>query len=164
MAHRVVAATITELVFRNCLHDYSDLIFHLWPVAVCNLIVENLSITTACIPYLKPFIQSLESGMLRTDDLRRRGLSTAPGSESNTKQGHQLENLSSPFKPMFPNHQTKPQQSAAITANSTGFPEQHATTITSARGGRNNQHGWDTESQKSSSRMIKQTRSWTVER
>jgi hypothetical protein len=36
-------------------------------------LVENLSIATACVPYLKPFLESLESGMIRSDDLRRRG-------------------------------------------------------------------------------------------
>lgn len=37
-------------------------------------------IVTACIPYLKPFLDSLSHGMLRSDDLRRRrGFSTMPG-------------------------------------------------------------------------------------
>ena len=34
------------------------------------------------MPYIKPFLESLESGMIRTDDLRRRGVTAAYGYNS----------------------------------------------------------------------------------
>lgn len=36
-------------------------------------VTQSLSNVTACIPHLKPFYESLESGMIRSDDMRRRG-------------------------------------------------------------------------------------------
>ena len=35
-------------------------------------LVQSFSIIFACIPYLKPFFASLESGLIRSDDTRRR--------------------------------------------------------------------------------------------
>ena len=52
-----------------------DLTLKAWPATLCTLIVESLSVITACIPYLKPFLDSLESGMMNSDQLRREGLS-----------------------------------------------------------------------------------------
>ena len=65
--------------------------FDAWPVAICNQIAQCLSILTACTFYLKPFIDSLESGFIRAGDLRRQhvaGFGYSPenaisGSDSN---------------------------------------------------------------------------------
>ena len=69
----VIAAIMCELVFRNRIAGSEDLTFAAWPAVVCSQFVQALSIITACIPYLKPFFVSLESGMIRTDDSRRLG-------------------------------------------------------------------------------------------
>ena len=45
---------------------------NLWVVVLCTQVEQNLSLITACVPYHKPFFKSVESGMLRNDDLRRR--------------------------------------------------------------------------------------------
>jgi hypothetical protein len=50
-----------------------------WLTTIAIMLVENLSIITACVPYLKPFLESLESGLIRNDDLRRRGEITGAG-------------------------------------------------------------------------------------
>ena len=52
----------------------TDLTFDLWPPAICMEIVQCVSLTTACIPYLQPFLLSLESGMLWGDDYRRESI------------------------------------------------------------------------------------------
>ena len=69
----MIAAIMCELVFRNRIAGSEDRTFAAWPVVVCSQFVQALSIITACIPYLKPFFVSLESGMIRTDDSRRLG-------------------------------------------------------------------------------------------
>ena len=51
-----------------------DQTFDAWRAEICAVIVESLSIIAACIPYLKPFFESLESGMLDNDTLRREGM------------------------------------------------------------------------------------------
>lgn len=52
----------------------SDLTFDSWPATICMEIVQCVSLTTACIPYLQPFLLSLESGFLYGDDYRRQSI------------------------------------------------------------------------------------------
>ncbi|CEJ82410.1 hypothetical protein VHEMI02476 [[Torrubiella] hemipterigena] len=76
----VLAPIFAELYFRNTASSTSpNRTFDQWTVVVCSLLVQCLSIVTACQPYLKPFFISLESGMIRVDDTRRRGGTTRPG-------------------------------------------------------------------------------------
>lgn len=42
-----------------------------WPVAVCITLVQGMSLIFSCVPYMKQFFVSLESGMIRVDDQRR---------------------------------------------------------------------------------------------
>lgn len=50
-------------------------------------IIQSLGIVTACTPYLRPFLESLNSGMIRNDDIRRRGgSSTVDQYGSNTRK------------------------------------------------------------------------------
>jgi hypothetical protein len=55
-------------------------------------VTQSLSTVTACIPRLKPFYESLESGMIRSDDMRRRD-----GEMLNSSRYYMLE------KPLRPN-------------------------------------------------------------
>ncbi|KAF7952262.1 uncharacterized protein EAE97_001759 [Botrytis byssoidea] len=67
----VIAAVCCQLFYLN--QRMQDPTFDPWRTTICNQIVQCLSIITACVPYLKMFLDSLESGLLRLDDLRRRG-------------------------------------------------------------------------------------------
>lgn len=67
----MIGAVTCELVYRNRAAGSQDRTFTQWPVVICSQFVQALSIITACIPYLKPFFVSLETGMIRTDDARR---------------------------------------------------------------------------------------------
>lgn len=73
----LIASAIAQLVFLHRKAATTDLTYRLWPVVLCNQLVQNIGIVTSCVPYIKPFFESLESGMIRTDDLRRRGDSIA---------------------------------------------------------------------------------------
>ncbi|KAL8703402.1 MAG: hypothetical protein Q9201_003405 [Fulgogasparrea decipioides] len=42
-----------------------DLTFNTWRVVLLAEVVLSLSLLTACIPYLKPFMEALETGMIR---------------------------------------------------------------------------------------------------
>ena len=75
-----MAAISCELVYLNRISN--DPSFDAWPVTLCNQIAQCLSILTACTFYLKPFIDSLESGFIRAGDLRRQhvaGFGYTPG-------------------------------------------------------------------------------------
>ncbi|KAI1500854.1 hypothetical protein F5X99DRAFT_384658, partial [Biscogniauxia marginata] len=41
----------------------------MWLPVVSNQIVLCTSIVTACLPYLRPFMESLESGIVRVENL-----------------------------------------------------------------------------------------------
>ena len=56
----------------------SDLTFDLWLPTICMEIVQCVSLTTACIPYLQPFLLSLESGILWGDEYRRQSVKDSP--------------------------------------------------------------------------------------
>ena len=55
-------------------HDTHDPFLDLWPVTVCTQAIQCLSIVSACLLYLRPFLRLLESGFFNLDDLRRKGI------------------------------------------------------------------------------------------
>ncbi|OAG00741.1 uncharacterized protein CC84DRAFT_1053855, partial [Paraphaeosphaeria sporulosa] len=65
----IIAAIITQLVV---MYTRSEDPFLSWTFALAVQIIQTLSIVTACGPYLKPFLQSINSGMIGNDDIRRR--------------------------------------------------------------------------------------------
>lgn len=70
----LIVAVVAQLAYFNSATLSDDLTFDLWPTVVCTQFIQSLSIIMACVPYLKPFFDSLVSGMIRNDDVRRRGL------------------------------------------------------------------------------------------
>lgn len=79
----VSAIIVLQLVF---LHRESigpvrdDLSLGYWRSAVCEQVVQSLAIVTTSLPYAKMLMQSLDSGMMRVDDTRRRGGDYSKGS------------------------------------------------------------------------------------
>ena len=71
-----------KLVFWNRTPDPTDPTLDAWPATICTQIIQCLSISSACFLYLKPFLDSVESGFIRSDDLRRRGSDYKSGSAS----------------------------------------------------------------------------------
>lgn len=70
----VIGAAAAQLaVFWNA-YAKPDITHNLWLPTVCNQIVVFLSVLTACLPYLRPLMESLESGIVRVpedlDELR----------------------------------------------------------------------------------------------
>lgn len=75
----MVAAIIAQLVYSNRAADSTDASFDLWPAVLSAQIVQTLSITTAGLLYVGPLLDSVAPGMIRSDDLRRRGKGSAYG-------------------------------------------------------------------------------------
>ena len=67
-----------------------DLTLGFWRSAVCNQVVQCLGIVTLCLPYTKVFMEGFESGLMRLDDLRRRGEHT----KDDSKREYQLMDIS----------------------------------------------------------------------
>lgn len=71
----MIAAAIRVAYLAKESKSGNDLALEAWPATLCALIVQSLSVIAACIPYLKPFLDSLESGMMNNVQLRWEGLS-----------------------------------------------------------------------------------------
>ncbi|CAF9922660.1 MAG: hypothetical protein ALECFALPRED_002138 [Alectoria fallacina] len=76
----VIVACVCKLVFWNRTPDPTDPTVDTWPATICTQIIQCLSISSTCFLYLKPFLDSVESGFIRSDDLRRRGSDYKSGS------------------------------------------------------------------------------------
>ena len=74
MPSRVAGPVVAELILVNRAGYSIDRSFHAWRWTICTQLIQAASISAACIPYLKPFLKSFESGLLASDDLRRRGM------------------------------------------------------------------------------------------
>ena len=79
MMRRVIIAIICQLVYSRGVYTSSDLTYDVWKTTLCAQFVQNLSVVTSSIPYLKPFYMGIESGLIRNDDLRRLGFSSEYG-------------------------------------------------------------------------------------
>ncbi|TGO52724.1 hypothetical protein BCON_0136g00190 [Botryotinia convoluta] len=81
----VVAASVIQIVYTRRLLINDLFLNNIWQTVVCQMVVQSTGIMAACIPFLKPFLMSLESGFLRADDVNRRTAAGMYGSEHNLK-------------------------------------------------------------------------------
>ena len=70
-----MAAVVCELIYLNRIENSNDLTFDIWRVTVCIQVIQCLSIIASCLFYMKPFVDSLETGFVQLGDLRRRQVS-----------------------------------------------------------------------------------------
>ncbi|KAK8072191.1 hypothetical protein PG996_005539 [Apiospora saccharicola] len=64
----VIPAVIQLRVFKSSYPSH-DLTYDLWLPTVCNQIVACFSVVTACVPYLRPFMESIEpDNVVQIDD------------------------------------------------------------------------------------------------
>ncbi|KAF2188668.1 hypothetical protein K469DRAFT_565441 [Zopfia rhizophila CBS 207.26] len=66
----------------------------LWKWTLTTQVIECITILTSCIPYLRPFLESIPSGLYGADELRRRGTSSIWYSKSKSEP-YKLSNTSS---------------------------------------------------------------------
>lgn len=83
----VIGATVAQLVYLQRLVLDTEYLSTVWQLLICEEVVYTTSIITTCIPFLKPFLLSLESGFLRADDENRRGDTSLHSSSNNGSSG-----------------------------------------------------------------------------
>ena len=146
-----------QLIYLNQTSNSADPNYDAWSVVICTQFVQAFSIVAACVPYLKPFFLSLESGMIRSDDLRRRGLTNPYGySTGDSAQSGAFELLRGPIK--------RPAKVALANASSLNKHVGQLTRTTSTT--LNSQYqpgGSDGKSDTSRFKGIRKTASWTVD-
>ncbi|KAI0505244.1 hypothetical protein F5B22DRAFT_628334 [Xylaria bambusicola] len=67
-----IAASAVHLYYIRVLVLDDSVLKNIWRATLAAEVVQVSSVMTACIPFLKPFLISLESGFLRADDMNRR--------------------------------------------------------------------------------------------
>ena len=74
----------------------SDFTFDSFPYIICTQTVQALCVITACVPYLQPLLESLNTGLLWNGDIQRQGqLSNLYGSQLPSIHRRDYENLES---------------------------------------------------------------------
>ena len=142
-----------QLALVNKAYEAPNQTYNICALTICTQLTQTLSITIAGVPYLKPFIDSMESGFLRTDDLRRRGTKGLNG-YGTAETGDTKGSSKSDRKTIDPN-------SASIALKRLGNPsEAEQDNVTTIQAGRRD---WDGESQTSRSNMIKKTTNWSID-
>ena len=84
----VVGAALARVIYLFPITPHNDPQFKLWAPAVISQLQVCLSISTACIPYMKPFFEGVEAGVWRADDLRRSKSGYGYGPRSGFRKGH----------------------------------------------------------------------------
>lgn len=68
----------------------------LWKWTLLTQIVECITIITSCVPYIRPLLESVPSGLYGSDELRRRGTTSEDVSRSKGSS-YQLSSIASKF-------------------------------------------------------------------
>ncbi|KAH8667645.1 hypothetical protein BGZ60DRAFT_528935 [Tricladium varicosporioides] len=141
----------------------NDPLFETWLVAVASSTSLNLGIITACVPYLKPFLDGLESGMIRSDDiLRREGIYGVRASASgSSKQGKLTANHSTTSKNVIQTIATEPPLELRDIVSGNKL----SSNLSEITGGKeaSSPPEWETGSCSSRTEIIRQTKTWIVE-
>lgn len=136
-----------------------DPTFDLWQPILMGEVVITLSLVTACIPYLKPFLEALETGMMRADGGgvgRGRGFGYANSRHGGGKKYGSSSRISA---------KASRSQLSAMRMDNFGFAGEkdaehgHQTATVSAKG---HGHDSDNDSQTSQSKIIRKTVGWSV--
>ena len=67
----------------------------LWNWTLISQIILCITVLTSCVPYLRPLLESLPSGLYASDQLRRRGTSLENGHSASKSGSYQLDSHSS---------------------------------------------------------------------
>ena len=159
----MIAPIIAQLVYLNHYSTSSDPTFDLWPEALCTSLVQNLSVITACIPYIKSFFLNLESGMIRADDLRRRGLSTPHRAYGGSKSSSGLSRNKVSHRSSHNGTNTATAESNELKILPSVMVRPFAARNTATIEASEKDANWDADSQTSQSKIIKQTVEWAVD-
>ncbi|KAL7755713.1 hypothetical protein ACKLNR_014240 [Fusarium oxysporum f. sp. zingiberi] len=81
----ITPAIAAQIHYSNRAFASADHSFSIWPASITIQLVQCLAILTVCLPNFKPFLDSLESGQIRVDDLRRQGKTSSNGYPSNRR-------------------------------------------------------------------------------
>ena len=145
------------------LRDSRDITFDSWAYCLCIQFVQDLSVITVCIPYIKNALAGLESGMLQTGDFRLQRpskLSSSQKSRSLAQSGSSREQRT--FVSSQQDGKSAKRRSFELNPMGLSDPKPfgppNTVVIESSTG------GGDQSSQSSQTRIIKKTTEWRIDR
>jgi len=157
-----VAVTVVQIYYLQSgftsARANDDPTFDFWKLILMSEVVITLSLVTACIPYLKPFLEALETGMIRADGgavSRGRGFGYGHSQNSLKKYGNSSRISNKPSRSQLSGlrMETLPY------AGEKNSDSSRQTATVSAKGHGNDS---DNESQSSQSKIIRKTVGWSV--
>ncbi len=155
----VISAVVAQLVLLGQHQNSKDLTFDNWSYYLSTQFVQNLSVVTACIPYIKNILLGLESGMFQTGHfhlgtLRKDSRKPQYSKPTGTTSGNGTTGGASTRLGDFSAHDFAHDAAADITPRlDPPYAENSATAepVTPTE-------EWDVESQSSGAKIIKQIR------
>ncbi|KAI9650470.1 hypothetical protein NHQ30_000486 [Ciborinia camelliae] len=78
-----VVATCFQLAYTRRSFSSSNLTSTIWPWVLMAQLIQTISITTSCIPYLRPLLKEYPSGMFLVEETRRGTEATLPAQNPN---------------------------------------------------------------------------------
>jgi hypothetical protein len=85
-----IIATAIQLAYTPAFND-PNTTRALWKWTLTAQVIECVTILTSCVPYLRPLLESLPSGMYGADEFRRRGTPSELGYSSHSHTAHSPE-------------------------------------------------------------------------
>lgn len=152
---RVTPAIIAHMVVFHGFFDEADATFDMFLPTILTQVVQCLSIVTACVPYLKPFLDSFQSGAMLAVDASSQNtgaksrsgsgkFAAAASAQNSSKQGGRGGDIELTSIPRAA-QASKPATTATVTANQ----------------GDVSAEGWDRRSHTSQTVLVQQ--SWQVD-
>lgn len=153
--------------------DSGNPAFDMWKPTIINQVIQCLSIMSTCIPYLKPFLDSLDSGQMAAGDLR--GTKSRSGNRSgaygyasnsrsrNNNNAHNNRGISS-VADMASDASHRRQKYEKMSADRSQDKDQKGGTTAVVTSNRELGGSWDGQSHTSQTVLVHQTWQVDVER
>ncbi|KAL2046980.1 hypothetical protein N7G274_000998 [Stereocaulon virgatum] len=156
----IIGAVIAQLDLLNKLRGSKDITFDSWSYAISTQIVQNLSVITVCIPYVRNVLVGLESGLLQTGAFHLHKISGTT-TDNSTSHTNATSKGTENHGPVGRHEDTESLGALGRDASNVGpFHSNNIATI----GANPPTEEWDAESQSSRAKIIKQITEWTVDR
>ncbi|KAL1965585.1 hypothetical protein VTN77DRAFT_5669 [Rasamsonia byssochlamydoides] len=148
----VMVAIILQLVYLNRASHASHSLLESWQNVVCTEVVQCLSIVASCMPQFKPFLDSLQSSGMRLYDM--------PGSTKRYGYGSGDHRGQTSYKSTQASIGHRGGGGALHELIAVPQRLAHEATVTVTTGSKD--RDWEVGSQSSQSRIIRETKTWTV--
>ncbi|EWZ97206.1 hypothetical protein FOWG_04400 [Fusarium oxysporum f. sp. lycopersici MN25] len=154
----ITPAIICHIYYFRKATDLNKPLFDMWAPTVIVQVIQCMSIMVTCVPFLKPFMDSLESGQMNAGD----GLQTRTrGSDSRSRTDETAPRTLRGITTLASNASYRRQNYEMVDADNWGAKKDKGTTASATAVTTEQSRPWDGQSHTSQSVLVHQT--WQVE-